>query len=262
MAAMCEKVTCAVALGDMLAYVPNARNMHYWPIDIERVPPAPPPRLDGPLRIAHAPNHTHFKGSQYLEATIEKLREEGHAIEYVKVQGVPNQEVIRLFGEADLVADQFIGGAYGYTALEAMARGKPVMTYVRTPDLVEAIDECPLINVTPDTLEVTLRWCLENRTRLPVIGAQGTAYVRRWHTIDAVATRFARLYSETARFSEETQRMIDERSADIEKKLSLIPQQEDWEHPFLVGEGDPGERQKEAPWNGQRLEAGNAWLSN
>lgn len=239
MAGMAARATCAVALGDMLAYVPNARNMHYWPIDLDRVPPAAPPRADGPLRIAHAPNHTHFKGSHHLEAMIARLRAEGHAIEYVKVQGVPNAEVIRLFGEADLVADQFIGGAYGYTALEAMARGKPVMTYVRSPDLVEAAEECPLINVTPDTLEETLRWCLANRAQLPAIGAQGTAYVRRWHTIDAVAERLGRMYEETADFPEATLRPIREARAAILAAREHIPQAAGWQHPFLVVNGDP-----------------------
>ncbi|MGL4727444.1 MAG: glycosyltransferase [Bosea sp. (in: a-proteobacteria)] len=239
MAAMAEKATCAVALGDMLAYVPGARNMHYWPIDLARVPPASPPRTDGPLRIAHTPNHSHFKGTRHLEATIEKLRGEGHAIDYVKVQGVPNTEVIRLFGEADLIADQFIGGAYGYTALEAMARGKPVMTYVRSPDLVEAVHECPLINVTPDTLEETLLWCLNNRAQLPAIGAQGTAYVRRWHSVDAVAVRFGQMYQETAAFPEATSRMVQERTASLRDVLAAVPQATSWQHPFLTAKGDP-----------------------
>lgn len=239
MAGMSAKVTAPVALGDMLAYVPGARNMHYWPIDVARVLPAQPPHVDRPLIVAHAPNHTHFKGSHYLEGTIEKLRGEGYAIDYVKVQGVPNSEVIRLFGEADLVADQFIGGAYGYTALEAMARGKPVMTYVRSPDLVEAVDECPLINVTPDTLEETLRWCLEHKAALPAIGAQGVAYVRRWHTIEAVAARLARMYAETAGFPDATRRMIEDRRVSLERNLAAIPQAAGWAHPFLVANGDP-----------------------
>lgn len=240
MEAMAVKSTCAVALGDMLTYVPKARNMHYWPIDSERVPPALPPRLDGPLRIAHAPNHTHFKGSHHLEAAIASLRGEGHVIEYVKVQGVPNAEVIRLFGEADLVADQFIGGAYGYTALEAMARGKPVLTYVRSPDLVEAVAECPLINVTPDTLEATLRWCLANREQLAAIGAQGTAYVQRWHSIDAVAERLGRMYEETAGFPEAALRPIREARAVILTAREAIAQAHSWEHPYVVAKGDPG----------------------
>jgi hypothetical protein len=240
MATMAAKVTCAVALGDMLTYVPGVRNLHYWPIDLERVPSAAPPRRHGPLRIAHAPNHTHFKGSHYLEATIQKLRGQGHAIDYVKVQGVPNSEVIRLFGEADLVADQFIGGAYGFTALEAMARGKPVMSYVRSPDLVEAAGECPLINVTPDTLEQTMLWCLANRDSLPAIGAQGRAYVERWHSIDAVAARLGRMYEETGDFPRASLNAILEQREREAARRDGISQATGWQHPYLVLAGEPG----------------------
>jgi glycosyltransferase involved in cell wall biosynthesis len=234
-AGMSERATAAVALGDMLVYVPNVRNMHYWPIDIAALPAPAPPRMDGPLRIAHAPNHTHFKGSRYLEATVEKLRAEGHAIEYTKVQGVPNREVIRLFGEADLVADQFIGGAYGYTALEAMACGRPVLTYVRSADLVEAADECPLINTTPDTLEATLLWCLDNRGRLPAIGAQGAAYVRRWHSVEAVAERLGRMYEETADFPVASLVAIRRQRAQEEARRAAEPQAANWNHPWRIG---------------------------
>jgi glycosyltransferase involved in cell wall biosynthesis len=235
MESMCARATQAVALGDMLAYVPGARNMHYWPIDLEAVPLAAPPRIDGPLRIVHAPNHMHFKGSHFLETVIEALRAKGDAIEYVKVQGVPNAEVIRLFGEADLVADQFIGGAYGYTALEAMARGKPVLTYVRGPELIEAPGECPLINVTPETLEATLLWCLTHRDRLAAIGAQGRVYVDKWHSISAVASRFGEMYEETAAFPEPVLAGIRAQRSAEEARRDSITAAEGWHHPFRIG---------------------------
>lgn len=248
MEGMCDRVTQAVALGDMLAYVPDARNMHYWPIDIAAIPVGAPPRRDGPLKIAHAPNHTHFKGSRYLEDTIERLRSQGHEIEYVKVQGVPNAEVIRLFGDADIVADQFIGGAYGYTALEAMARGKPVLTYVRGAELIEAPEDCPLINVTPDTLEATLLWCVTHRDKLAAIGAQGRAYVERWHSISAVASRFGQMYEETAAFPETVLAKIRaQRDAEARRRAS-IDDAADWQHPFLIGFSAAGPARRLTPY--------------
>ena len=57
-------VTAMVSMGDMLAYVPGCRNQHYWPIDVERFPFVGVNRVTGaPLRIAHVPNHAHFKGT-------------------------------------------------------------------------------------------------------------------------------------------------------------------------------------------------------
>lgn len=111
---MCPLVTQAVTFGDMLAYVPGARKLHFWPIDLDRIVRSVPPRSSGALRIAHAVNFACFKGTQHLEAAIEQLRINGFPIEYVRVQGLADDEAIRLYGEADLVADQFIGGAYGH----------------------------------------------------------------------------------------------------------------------------------------------------
>ena len=232
MEVVAANTTALVALGDMLTYMPGARHIDYWPIALDEIALAPPPSINGPLRIVHAPNHTHFKGSTYLESAIERARARGWDIDYVKVQGVPNEEVMRLFEGADLVADQFIGGAYGYTALEAMARGKPVLTYVRTPDLVVSPEECPLFNANPDTLDNVLEWVLKNRPRLPEIGAQGRRYIERWYDITAVARRMARLYAETAGFEGELgsrlKSVADELPPDISREVVS------WSHPWMV----------------------------
>lgn len=234
---MIARLTAGVALGDMLTYVPGARQQHYWPIDMTRFPEtAGAPSVSGPLRIAHAPNHTHFKGSSYLERAIERLRLKGHAIEYVKIQGVPNHEVRELFRSADLIADQFIGGAYGYTALEGMASAKPVLTYVRSADLVEAAHECPLIQATPDTIEEVLRWALSHRERLAIVGYQGRRYVERWHSIEAVAARFAALYCETGDFSQPLVARWNAFRTDEVVRREAIPSLQGWHHPFLVSQ--------------------------
>ncbi len=224
-----------VSLGDMLAYMPGAKHLNYWPIDVDRLKLAQPIRTDGALRIAHAPNHTHFKGSSYLETVIARLQARGERIECVKIQGVPNTQVLELFETCDLVADQFIGGAYGYTALEAMALGRPVLSFVRSQGLVDAPEECPIINTTPDTLEEVLMWALTNRIKLAAIGEQGRSYVQRWHSIDAVALRFGELYRETANFPDSVLKKITlQREAEIERRNS-IPVTTGWEHPYRVG---------------------------
>mgnify|MGYP003384756073 FL=1 len=234
MAQTASRVTALVSLGDMLTYMPGAKHVAYWPIDLAKIVQSPATTGDGPLRIAHAPNHMHFKGSHYLEEAVERLRAEGHAIEYVKVQGVPNTQVLELFGKADVVADQFIGGAYGYTALEALALGKPVLTYVRSPDLVLASDECPFLNVTPERIEDSLRWLLANREKLASIGQQGRRYVERWHSIEAVGDRLGSLYEETADFPEATRARVSDARAKECSRRDAIAQIGDWRHPWVV----------------------------
>lgn len=233
-AKLAANTTALVSLGDMLTYMPTAVHLNYWPIDFERIGLAETVERNRPLRIGHAPNHTHFKGSHYLEETISRLKERGYEIEYFKVQGVPNTQVLSLFATCDLVADQFIGGAIGYTALEAMALGRPVLSFVRTPDLVEAASECPIINTTPDTLEEALLWVLHNRGVLSAIGQQGRIYVQRWHTVDAVASRLGDLYRQTGNFPEPVLRKIDKQHEKEVSRRNSISIGEGWHHPFRV----------------------------
>lgn len=231
--------TALVSCGDMLTYMPNAHNMAYWPIDTGRLTYTGVKTHAGALRIAHAPNHTHFKGTRYLEASIARLKERGMPIELVKLSGVPNSEVIKLFSEADIVADQFIGGSYGYAALEALGCGKPVLTYVRDRSLVTGFNDCPFINAIPDTLDVVLTWCVENRERLPAIGAQGRAYVERHHSISAVAARFAKLYINTATLTPRLARQLQDFIVRERDRSNAIQTQRDWQHPWPIPEVPP-----------------------
>ena len=235
MSELAKDVTALVSLGDMLTYMPGAKHINYWPLDVDRMSAAFSDSTSGSLRIAHAPNHTHFKGSKYLERVIDNLRAQGHEIEYCKVHGVPNSEVLALFAQSDIVADQFIGGAYGYTALEAMALGKPVLSFVRSGDLVETPDECPIINTTPDELEQTLLWLIRNRARLRAIGEQGRHYVQRWHGVSAVAARLGKLYEDTADFPPAVIDRIRSLREREEARRNSIPVGAGWQHPFQVG---------------------------
>ena len=200
LAAVAARSSAVMSMADMTVYAPGCVNMHYWPIDTDRLACAEPRPVSGPLRVAHAPNHPHFKGTRFLEVAIGRLQQSGAAIELVRIQGVPNSEVIKLFASADIVADQFIGGAYGYTALEAMAQGKPVLAFVRDRTAVMAAESCPILQTEPETVEAVLRWCLANRARLPAIGLQGRRWVEMHHSLPAVAARLARLYLDTGAF--------------------------------------------------------------
>jgi hypothetical protein len=234
MNAIANRATALVSLGDMLTYAPGGEHLAYWPIDVNIVHDLVGIASSGPLRIAHAPNHTHFKGTRYLREAVAHLRARGFGIELVTVSGVSNTTVLQIFSEADLVADQFIGGAYGYTALEAMACGKPVLTYVRDASLVEAAEECPFLIAQPETIEAVLEWCLTHRECLPAIGAQGRMYVERWHSLPAVAGRFAGLYLRTAAFPEILRQRLQRFVAEEALRRGSGRISEHWHHPWRL----------------------------
>lgn len=193
--------TAVFSMGDMTAYTPGSRNdLFYWPIDLEadggaRYAPAyPEGDVRRPLRIVHAPNHRVFKGTRYLEAAVAALRDEGEAIELVLVEGMSNDEALRVYRSADVVFDQCLVGFHGYFALEAMALGKPVMCFIRQRSYLLAPDECPIMNVHVKTLTEDIRRVIRARSDLPVIGRRGRAYVEQHFSAEAFARRLEGAY--------------------------------------------------------------------
>ncbi|MGY3488942.1 glycosyltransferase involved in cell wall biosynthesis [Bradyrhizobium sp. USDA 4011] len=198
------RATAQIAMGDMVTYVPGCRDMHYWPIDASKLAARPPAYKAGDvLRVAHAPNHGHFKGTRLLIEAIDRLVKEGEKIELVSVQGVPNKKVIELFGASHVVADQFVAGFHGYTALEAMAMAKPVLCFLRDDRMMIDPATCPIINTRPDEIYDVLKRCLRGEYDLNDIGKAGRRYVEAHYSLQAVAARLGRLYCETADLPED-----------------------------------------------------------
>jgi hypothetical protein len=189
-----------LATTDNVNDVEDARIFHYWALDLNKIKYVGVTRTAGPLIIAHAPNHPHFKGTRFLEAAVAQLRAEGQEVELRMVTGVTNEKVLEIFAEADIIADQFITGGYGYTLLEGLARGKPVLCFLRDPNWIAAPEECPVIQTDPDRLVETLRWCIAHRADLPELGRSGRRYVEQYYSIPAVASRLGELYLETGDF--------------------------------------------------------------
>lgn len=191
----------AFTMGDMMEYVPGAvHGLFFWPIDFEnrrsQEPAYPAAESDRVLRVVHAPNHRQFKGTRHIEAAIAQLQSENVAIELVLVERLPNEEALKVYRSADLVIDQVLIGFHGYFALEAMALGKPVMCFIRDRQrYLLNPDECPIIDVSLDTLVATLRlWALGDRRDLHERGRASRRYVEQNYSKDAFASRLAAAY--------------------------------------------------------------------
>lgn len=194
--------TATFALGDMVHYTPGSWNeLFFWPIDLTKddgnryEPSYPDPQGTETVRIVHAPNHQGFKGTKHLIAAVERLRERGVPVELQLVERVPNREALEMYRRADIVFDQCMIGFHGYFALEAMAMGKPVVVFIRNPRTeLLAPDECPFVNVRPETLEEVLFELVQNRARLSELGRRGRQYVERHYTLEALANRMKKAY--------------------------------------------------------------------
>ena len=114
---------------DATRWVPEA---HVIPpgLDLREFTPQPPSDNPRPL-VVHAPSNRTKKGTQHVIDACAQL-----PVELDIVEGVPHEEARARYARADIVVDQLNAGWHGVFALESMALGKPVVTYLK-PDVVE-----------------------------------------------------------------------------------------------------------------------------
>jgi glycosyltransferase involved in cell wall biosynthesis len=173
-----------------------------WVPDAEVVPPGialhdyvprPPADTARPV-VVHAPSSRRRKGTEHVVAACNRL-----PVELDIVEGLHHDEARRRYERADIVVDQLSAGWYGLFAIEAMALGKPVVTFLHE-DAVARTEEAfatsvPVVSATADTLVDRLRPLVESAEERRRIGAESRAYVERVHDADRVADRLLELYS-------------------------------------------------------------------
>lgn len=135
--------------------------------------------------VVHAPSSPHIKGTTLIEPVLERLHAEG-LVEYRRIEGVPADRMPQVYGEADVVLDQFRIGNYGVASCEAMAAGRLVVShvsdFVRERAREAAGSELPILEATPDTLEDVLRSVLADRDTARSLATRGPELVRTLHS--------------------------------------------------------------------------------
>jgi len=177
---------------DAIRWVPEAEVIPPG-IDVTRIDPAPPSDRSRPL-IVHAPSSRRRKGTEHVVAACEGLDADLELVE-----GLHHDEAFERYRAADVVVDQLNAGWYGVFAIEAMALGKPVVTFLheeavrRTEDAFQT--RVPIVNATADTLRETLRPLVADAARRRELGAASRAYVEQVHDLERVADRLLDLYA-------------------------------------------------------------------
>jgi glycosyltransferase involved in cell wall biosynthesis len=176
---------------DAVRWVPEA---HVIPPGLDLTPFTPVSPSDSPRPlVVHAPSNREKKGTRYVIEACAQL-----PVELDIVEGVPHEEARKRYARADIVVDQLNAGWHGVFALESMALGKPVVTYLK-PDVVERSAQgygirLPIVPATKETLVDALRPLVEQPALRREIGAASRGYVEQVHDIDRVADRLLDLY--------------------------------------------------------------------
>jgi hypothetical protein len=188
----------SVMLGcaDLYEDLPRRDGMMRYAFDQESWAPQPHHAHDT-IRVVHAPNHRYVKGTRFLIAAVDELRAEGLPLELVLVERMPNDQARLVYQEADIIADQFLIGAYALFAIEGMALGKPVICYLnpRFYRYHPEWSECPIVSANPDELKAALRRLATDDKLRRDLGARGPGYVERFHSLQSVGRDLDAIYS-------------------------------------------------------------------
>ena len=177
---------------DAIRWVPDA---HVIPpgIDVQAIEPAPPGNSERPL-VMHAPSSRTRKGTEHIVAACAEL-----GVDLEIVEGLDHREAFERYRRADVIVDQLNAGWYGVFAIEAMALGKPVVTFLhedaarRTQEAFGL--EVPIVNATRKTLVEALRPLVASAEERARVGAASRAYVEEVHDLERMTDRLLGLYA-------------------------------------------------------------------
>jgi glycosyltransferase involved in cell wall biosynthesis len=177
---------------DALRWVPHAEFVPPG-IDVASIEPAPPSDRSRPV-ILHAPSSRRRKGTEHVLAAVEGLD-----AEVVLVEGLDHREAFERYRDADIVVDQLNSGWYGLLAIECMALGKPVVSFLHDEARQHTERELgvrvPIVTATKEDLRARLEPLVADAAERRRIGAASRAYVEQVHDLERVADRLLALYS-------------------------------------------------------------------
>jgi glycosyltransferase involved in cell wall biosynthesis len=177
---------------DAVRWVPEAEMIPPG-IDVQAIRPSPPTDHARPV-ILHAPSSRRRKGTEQVLAACAGLD-----ADLLLVEGLHHDEAFERYREADIVVDQLNAGWYGLLAIECMALGKPVVTFLHDEALERTERELgtrvPIVNATKGSLRARLEPLVASAAERRRIGAESRAFVEQVHDLERVADRLLALYA-------------------------------------------------------------------
>jgi glycosyltransferase involved in cell wall biosynthesis len=177
---------------DAIRWVPDAEVIPPG-IDLSGIEPAIPAGRERPL-VVHAPSSRARKGTDHVVAACAELD-----LDLEIVEGLDHRAAFERYRRADIVVDQLNAGWYGVFAIEAMALGKPVVTFLHDEAVRRTEEafgvEVPIVSATKETLAAVLRPLASSPDERRRLGAASRAYVEQVHDVERVADRLLALYA-------------------------------------------------------------------
>ena len=182
---ICKKADGIIVHDDeLIPYLPDkCAPVYVVPLrmDISRFTPCYPEVDVDKVRIIHAPSNRDGKGTQFIIEAFNRLKTKYNNIELVLVEGMTQQEAFEVYKTADIIVDQMFAGTYGVFAIESMAMGKPVITYISDDMKNRLPDELPVVSANVNTIKDVLENLVNDGELRKRLGIAGRKYVEDYH---------------------------------------------------------------------------------
>ena len=143
--------------------------------------------------IVHVSSKEYAKGTDQLIIILEELSKK-NSFEYKIITNQSREDVLKFVSECDIFLDQFIIGEYGLAAVEAMAMGKPVVSYIR-PEIQNLMpDDFPIVNTALNNLSETIKNLIDDAQLRNILGHKSREYVESYHDSKKVISTLIQEY--------------------------------------------------------------------
>lgn len=178
-----------IHLGEKALMLPLAVDLSLWKYV--------PPKKHKKVVIAHSTNHRTHKGTRFILDIVSELSQQ-MPIEMMIIEKKTIAECQKLYPEADIFIPDVITGWHGLVAIEAMASGRPVITYLRNDFMKHhsyySEGNIPVISANPDTLKEAITKLIKNSQLRKELGNKGRNYVLKYHSLEFGGSLRALIY--------------------------------------------------------------------
>lgn len=142
--------------------------------------------------VTHAPTSTKVKGTEFVIKAAEDL---GSDIEFLLVAGMQHKVAERIYAQSDILISQLNLDSYGVFAIEGMAMGKVVITYLTDEMRKTYPENPPIVSATRETLRDVLADVVSwSRKKRQAFGKRAQRYAKKYHSPEIVVPQIVEAY--------------------------------------------------------------------
>ncbi|MBN1183776.1 MAG: hypothetical protein JXB49_15900 [Bacteroidales bacterium] len=157
-------------------------------------------RMNGAVRILHAPSRPYCKGSDIIEKAIDDLSGRGYKIEFIKIINRPNREVLEEISRCDFVIDELYSDVrMAGLATEAAFLGKPSIVggyasdeHLKIDGMLTSDQLAPVYYCHPLNIEAAIEKMIVDKDFRVNLGLKAREFVETHQSAKHVAEKILR----------------------------------------------------------------------